>query len=56
MDSKQKWSFPDDTDILDKRYRVVDKIGSGAFGEIYRVEKKVSKEMFAMKVEVPTKD
>ena len=43
--------FNDETDILDKRYKVVNKIGQGSFGEIYAVEKRVTKEIHAMKAE-----
>ena len=38
------------------RYKVKDKIGSGAFGEIYRVEKVYTNEVFALKLEVPKKN
>ena len=48
--------FKDDTEILDKRFRVIKKIGQGSFGEIYQVQKRVTKEMFAMKAERAIKD
>lgn len=43
--------FSDDTEILDKRYKVINKIGQGSFGEIYAVEKRVTKEIHALKAE-----
>ena len=43
--------FKPENEILDKRYRIITMIGSGAFGEIYSVEKKLTKEIYAMKVE-----
>ena len=48
--------FKPETDILDKRYKVLNQIGSGAFGEIYRVEKRLTKQVLAMKVERAVKD
>ena len=44
------------TKILDTRYTVVDLVGKGAFGELYIVEKAVTKERFALKAERPIKD
>jgi len=38
-------------DILEGRFKVLKKLGSGAFGEIYKVEKKKSGEVFAAKIE-----
>ena len=35
--------FKPETDILDKRFKVLNQIGAGAFGEIYRVEKRLTK-------------
>ena len=43
--------FAKEQEIVDKRYRVVDSIGKGAFGEIYLVEKKLTKVQYAMKAE-----
>tara|TARA_B110000503_G_C6912796_1_gene315393 strand:- start:378 stop:524 length:147 start_codon:yes stop_codon:yes gene_type:complete len=43
-------------EILDKRYKVIKKLGSGAFGEIYRVEKKKSGDILAAKVEKAVKN
>ena len=43
--------FNDETEILDKRYKVINKLGQGSFGEIYAVEKRVTKEIHAMKAE-----
>jgi serine/threonine protein kinase len=40
---------------LDRRYRVVKKLGGGAFGEIYKVEKKKTGEFLAAKVEKAVK-
>lgn len=48
--------FQANEEILDKRYQIVGKIGSGAFGEIYSVQKKLTKEIYAMKVERPNKN
>ena len=48
--------FKDDIEILDKRFKVIKKIGQGSFGEIYQVQKRVTKEMFAMKAERAIKD
>lgn len=41
----------DGQEILDKRFRVINKMGSGAFGEIYKVEKLKTGEFLAAKVE-----
>lgn len=38
-------------EILGKKYRVLEPIGKGSFGEIYKVEKRLTKENQAMKVE-----
>ena len=43
-------------EILDKRYKVIKKLGSGAFGEIYRVEKKKTGDYLAAKVEKAVKN
>lgn len=48
--------FKSGDEILDKRFQVLNKIGSGAFGEIYTVQKKLTKETYAMKVERPAKN
>ena len=37
-----------DLEIVDKRYRVIDKLNYGAFGEIYRVERRLTKEIYAL--------
>ena len=37
-------------EILDGRFKIVKKLGSGAFGEIFKVEKKKSGEMYAAKI------
>jgi casein kinase 1 len=37
--------------VIGKNYRLIKKIGSGAFGEIYLVSKKETTEEFAMKIE-----
>jgi len=47
--------FEEGQEILDKRYRVIKKVGSGAFGEIYKVEKKKTGEHLAAKVEKAVK-
>lgn len=41
----------DGIDILEGRYKVVKRLGKGAFAEIYQVEKKKNGEMFAAKIE-----
>jgi len=38
-------------EILDRHYKVVKKLGGGAFGEIYKVEKRKTGEELAAKVE-----
>ena len=43
--------FFEGKEILEGRFKIVKKLGSGAFGEIYRVEKKKSGEHFAAKIE-----
>ena len=43
-------------EILDRRYRVIQKLGGGAFGEIYRVEKKKTGDILAAKVEKAVKN
>ncbi len=37
-------------EILDGRFKIIKKLGSGAFGEIFKVEKKKSGEMYAAKI------
>jgi serine/threonine protein kinase len=37
-------------DILDGRFKIIRKLGSGAFGEIFKVEKKKSGETYAAKI------
>ena len=43
-------------EILDKRYKIVKRIGNGAFGEIYKVEKKKTGDFLAAKVEKAVKN
>ena len=43
-------------DILEGRYKVIKRLGGGAFGEIYKVEKKKTKEIVAAKVEKAVKN
>ncbi len=38
-------------EILDKRYKVIKKLGGGAFGELYKVEKRKTGDFLAAKVE-----
>ena len=38
-------------EILDKRYKVIKKLGGGAFGDIYKVEKKKTGDFLAAKIE-----
>ena len=37
-------------EILDGRFKTIKKLGAGAFGEIFKVEKKKSGEMYAAKI------
>jgi len=48
--------FNEGQEILDGRFSVVKRLGSGAFGEIYKVEKKKTKSIYAAKVEKATKN
>ena len=41
---------------MDKRYKIVKKIGGGAFGELYKVEKKKDSSILAAKVEKAVKN
>ena len=43
-------------EILDKRYKVIKRLGGGAFGEIYKVEKKKTGDFLAAKVEKAVKN
>jgi serine/threonine protein kinase len=43
-------SFNEGQEILDGRFKIQKKLGSGAFGEIYKVEKKKTGESFAAKI------
>ena len=43
-------------EILDKRYKVIKKLGGGAFGDIYKVEKRKTGDMLAAKVEKAVKN
>jgi len=43
-------------DILDKRYKIVKKLGAGAFGELWKVEKKKTGDFLAAKVEKAVKN
>lgn len=38
-------------EILEQRYKVLKKVGGGAFGEIYKCQKKKTNEIVAAKVE-----
>lgn len=38
-------------DILEGRFKVIKRLGNGAFGEIYKVEKKRDKTLYACKIE-----
>lgn len=42
-------------EILEGRFKIIKKLGSGAFGEIFKVEKKKSGEFYAAKIEKATK-
>jgi len=50
-----KLMFEEGQEILDKRYRVLRKLGGGAFGEIYKVEKRKTGQHLAAKVEKAVK-
>ena len=41
---------------MDKRYKVLKKLGNGAFGDIYRVEKKKTGDILAAKCEKAVKN
>lgn len=43
-------------DILDKRYKIIKRLGGGAFGDIYKVEKKKTGDFLAAKVEKAVKN
>ena len=43
-------------EILDKRYKIIKKLGNGAFGDIYKVEKKKNGDYLAAKVEKAVKN
>ena len=43
-------------EILDKRYKIIKKLGSGAFGDIYKVEKKKTGDFLAAKIEKAVKN
>jgi predicted Ser/Thr protein kinase len=43
-------------EILDKRYKVIKRLEGGAFGEIYKVEKKETGDFLATKVEKAVKN
>lgn len=42
-------------EILEGRFKVIKKLGSGAFGEIFKVEKKKTGDFYAAKIEKATK-
>jgi len=46
----------DGQEILEGRFQIIKKIGSGAFGEIYKVEKKKTKSFYAAKIEKASKN
>ena len=43
-------SLTEGADILDGRFKIIKKLGSGAFGEIFKVQKKKSGEFYAAKI------
>ena len=43
-------------EILDKRHKIVKKLGGGGFGELYKVEKKKTGDFLAAKVEKAVKN
>jgi serine/threonine protein kinase len=45
----------DDQEILDGRFKICKRLGSGAFGEIFKVQKKKTGEYYAAKIEKATK-
>jgi serine/threonine protein kinase len=40
----------DDQEILDGRFKICKRLGSGAFGEIFKVQKKKTGEFYAAKI------
>jgi serine/threonine protein kinase len=48
-------SLTEGQEILDGRFKIMKKLGSGAFGDIYKVEKKKTGEFYAAKIEKATK-
>jgi len=42
-------SLKEGDEILDGRFKIIKKLGSGAFGEIFKVEKKKTGDMYAAK-------
>ena len=45
-----------DSQIVDSRYRIIDFVAKGSFGEIYRVERRLDKGLYALKCENHIKD
>jgi serine/threonine protein kinase len=43
-------------DILEGRFKVIKRLGNGAFGEIYKVEKKKDGSVYAAKIERAVKN
>jgi|TARA_B110001450_G_scaffold82140_1_gene77974 serine/threonine protein kinase len=43
-------------EILDKRYKIMKKLGSGAFGDVYKVEKKKTGDYLVAKIEKAVKN
>ena len=43
-------------EILDKRYKVIKKLGAGAFGEVFKVQKKKTGDYLVAKVEKAVKN
>ena len=62
-EEKNKENAPDEKDedldkdvIIDKKYQIIHKIGSGGFGKVYLVENIIDKKKYALKVLFPRKN
>jgi serine/threonine protein kinase len=43
-------------EILDKRYKIIKRLGAGAFGEVWKVEKKKTGDFLVAKIEKAVKN
>ena len=62
-EEKNKENAPNEKDedldkdvIIDKKYQIIHKIGSGGFGKVYLVENIIDKKKYALKVLFPRKN